>query len=156
MEFELFVLYCGSTTFLLIGSGFAPSAPASLHVIDTPNDGGESVTVVWAPAPSDGPNTRYQVLIGEGGATDPAALKVVAEFPANTRYVKESKAAWWTRPAERSWHHYVVRSGKGVELKDGTAYTVTVAMREGEERAVGPLLQATPEANWSGGTNSTT
>jgi len=126
----------------------APSAPASLHVIDTPNDGGESVTVVWAPAPSDGPNAQYQVLIGEGGATDPAALKVVAEFPANTRYVKESKAAWWTRPAERSWHHYVVRSGKGVELKDGTAYTVTVAMREGEERAVGPLLQATPEANW--------
>jgi hypothetical protein len=92
----------------------APSAPAGLHVIDTPNDGGESLTVVWAPAPSDGPNAQYQVLIGEGGATDPAALNVVAEFPANTRYVKEIKAAWWTRPAERSWHYYVVRSGKGI------------------------------------------
>ena len=126
----------------------APSAPASLHVIDTPNDGGGSLTIVWVPAPSDGPTAQYEVLIGEGGATDPAALKVVAEFPANTRYVKEMKAAWWTRPADRSWHQYVVRSGKGVELKDGTAYTVTVAMRQGVERAVGPLLLATPEANW--------
>jgi hypothetical protein len=124
------------------------TTPAGLQVIDTPNDGGESLTVVWAPAPSDGPDAQYQVLIGEGGTADPAALKVVAEFTANTRYVKDAKAAWWTRAAERSWHQYVIRSGKGVDLKDGTTYTVTVAMRKGEERAVGPLLQATPHANW--------
>jgi hypothetical protein len=42
----------------------------------------------------------------------------------------------------------VIRSGKGVDLKDGTAYPVTVAMRKGDERAAGPLLQGTPHANW--------
>ena len=124
------------------------SAPAELRVIDTPNDGGGSLTVVWAPSPSDSADGQYQVLIGETGATDPASFKVIAEFPANTRYVKDAKGAWWTRAADPTWHQYVIRSGKGVELKDGTVYPVTVAMRKGDERAVGPLLQGTPDANW--------
>ena len=124
------------------------SAPADLQVIDTPNDGGGSLTVVWAPSPADSPETQYQVLFGEAGASDPAALKVIAEFPADTRYVKEAKGAWWARAGEPSWHQYVIRSGKGVELKDGTTYSVTVAMRRGDERAIGPVLHGTPEADW--------
>lgn len=124
------------------------TAPADLHVIDTPNDGGESLTVIWAPSSADGPDARYQVLIGDAGATEPAALKVIAEFPANTRFVKEAKSAWWTRKAEKNWHQFVIRSGKGIELKDGTSYTVTVAMLKGEERVVGPLHQAMPAPDW--------
>ena len=124
------------------------SAPADLQVIDTPNDGGGSLTVVWAPSPADSPEAQYQVLFGEAGASDPAALKVIAEFPADTRYVKEAKGAWWARAGEPSWHQYVIRSGKGVELKDGTTYSVTVAMRRGDERAIGPFLHGTPEADW--------
>jgi len=116
--------------------------------MDTPNDGGESLTVLWAPSPLDGPDGRYQVLFGEASATDPTALKVIAEFPANTRYVKEAKSAWWTRKVERTWHQYVIRNGKGIEMKNGTAYTVTVAMRKGEEQAIGPLIQATPSPDW--------
>ena len=55
--------------------------------------------------------------------------------------------AWWTRTAEKHLASIsLIRSGKGVELKDGTAYTVTVAMREGEERALVHLRQATPAA----------
>ncbi|HKE61115.1 MAG TPA: DUF6754 domain-containing protein [Nitrospira sp.] len=134
-----------------MGRVFAQSAltaPSDLQVIDTPNDGGESLTVLWAPGPSDNPDARYEVLFGAASATDPAALKAIAEFPANTRYVKDAKTAWWTRKAEGTWHQYVIRNGKGVEMKNGTAYTVTVAMRKGEGRAVGPLLQATPSPNW--------
>ena len=123
-------------------------APSGLQVFDTPNDGGGSLTVVWAPSAADQPDTQYQVLLGEAGAADPGALKVIAEFPANSRYVKESKGAWWTRVAERTWHQYVIRNGKGVELKEGTVYSVTVAMRRGDDRAFGPLIQATPRANW--------
>ncbi|HET7909087.1 MAG TPA: DUF6754 domain-containing protein [Nitrospira sp.] len=123
-------------------------APAGLQVIDTPNDGGESLTLVWAPTPADNPDAHYQILIGEPGAVDSASLKVVAEFPADSRYVKQVKGAWWTRAADPTWHQYVIKNGKGIELKDGTSYPVTVAMRKDEERAVGPLLQATPHANW--------
>jgi hypothetical protein len=42
----------------------------------------------------------------------------------------------------------VIRSGKGVELKAGIAHPVAVAMRKGDERVVGPLLEGTPHANW--------
>jgi uncharacterized protein DUF6754 len=130
---------------------FAQSAvtvPAEVQVIDFPNDGGSSLTVVWAPSPSDSQEAHYQVLFGDGDARDPNTLKVIAEFPANSRYVKETKGAWWTRAAGATWHQYVIKNGKGVELKDGTLYHVTVAMRKGEERAIGPLLSATPRANW--------
>ncbi len=131
-------------------------APANVQVFDTPNDGGESLTIQWAPSPLDNADARYQVLLGEAGATDAAALKVIAEFPAQSRLVKDLKGPWWTRTAEPNWHQFVIRNGKGVELKDGTAYTVAVAMvqgpaqGEGQEpaRSVGPLLRATPQPNW--------
>ena len=123
-------------------------APANVQVFDTPNDGGESLTVNWAPGPLDGPEARYQVLIGNAGVTDVAALKVVAEFPANARFVKEAKSPWWTRSAGKEWHQYVIRNGKGVELKDGIVYTVAVAFLKGDERTVSPLLQAAPAPNW--------
>ena len=124
------------------------AAPTNLQAFDTPNDGGESLTVNWAPSPLDGPDARYQVLLGDGNATDAASLNVIAEFPAQTHLVRDLKGPWWTRTAERHWHQFVIRNGKGVGLKDGTAYTVTVAMLKGGERTVGPLLHATPAPNW--------
>jgi uncharacterized protein DUF6754 len=124
------------------------SAPAELRVIDTPNDGGGSLTAVWPPSPSDGPDAQYQVLLGEAGIVDPASLKIIAEFPANTRYVKDTKGAWWTRVTDPGWHHFAIKGGKGVEVKEGSSYSVSVAMRRGEERAVGPVLQATSRADW--------
>ncbi|HTL63184.1 MAG TPA: DUF6754 domain-containing protein, partial [Nitrospira sp.] len=41
-----------------------------------------------------------------------------------------------------------IKGGKGVEVKEGSSYSVSVAMRRGEERAVGPVLQATSRADW--------
>jgi len=131
--------------------GFAQSAlspPQDVEVLDTPNEGGESLTVLWAPSASDGPDVRYQVLLGDAGTTDPAALKVIAEFPADSHFVRDVKAAWWTRKAEKTWHQFVIRSGKGVELKDRVAYAVTVATVRGDQRLFGPVRLASPMPNW--------
>lgn len=149
--FRLSIVICVCLAGLVPSLGWAEGTlptPANVQVFDTPNDGGQSLTVNWAPSPLDNPDARYQVLVGDAGATDVAALKVVAEFPAHTRLVKDAKGAWWTRTAERNWHQLTIRNGKAVELKDGTVYTVTVAMLKGEERIVGPLLQAAPAPNW--------
>ena len=149
--FRLSIVICVCLAGLVPSLGWAEGtlpAPANVQVFDTPNDGGQSLTVNWAPGPLDSPDARYQVLLGDAGATDVASLKVIAEFPAQTRLVKDHKGPWWTRTAEGNWHQFVIRNGKGVELKDGTAYTVTVAMLKGEERMVGPLLHATPAPNW--------
>jgi hypothetical protein len=123
--------------------------PQDLRVFDTPSDGGGSLTLLWSPAPSDNAETKYQVLLGEGTAVpDPAAMKVVAEFPANQRYVREAKWPWWTRPAAGDQHQFALRSGKGIELKDGTSYLITVARVSGDDRAIATPVQATPQPNW--------
>jgi hypothetical protein len=123
--------------------------PEGIRVFDTPSDGGSSLTVLWSPAPDENAASKYQILLSEGTTvSDPAAMKVVAEFPANQRYVRESKWPWWTKPATGDQHQITLRNGKGVELKDGTAYLETVARVLGDDRGIATPVQATPQPNW--------
>ncbi len=122
------------------------SAPREVQVFDTPNDGGGGLTVTWAPEPGEGPSVHYHVILAE--ATNGAAAKQLAEFPANSHYAKELKNPWWTRPVPKTYHQYDIKTGKGVELKDGTSYVVTLVMTNGEERAETRAAPATPGPNW--------
>jgi len=123
--------------------------PHSLDLYDTPNDGGGSLTVFWPAASYDGPDVRYQVLLAEGlTVTDPASMKVIAEFPANKSLVQQTRLPWWTRKGEPTDHLFVIRSGKGIELRDGERYSVAVATISGDTRTFSPVIQATPEPNW--------
>ena len=111
--------------------------PQDLRVFDTPSDGGGSLTVLWSPASYDSATSKYQVLLSEGAAVaDPAAMKVVAEFPANQRYVRESKWPWWTKPTTGDQHQFTLKNGNGVELKNGNVYSVTVAAVLNGDRVV--------------------
>jgi hypothetical protein len=123
--------------------------PQDVRVFDTPSDGGGSLTVLWSPASYDSAMSKYQVLLSEGATvSDPASMKVVAEFPANQRYVRESKWPWWTRPTTGDQHQFTLKSGKGVELKNGNAYSIAVAAVLNGDRVIAPPVQATPEPNW--------
>ena len=123
--------------------------PQHLRVFDTPSDGGGSLTATWASSPFDSATGKYQVLLHEGAApSDPTGWKVLAEFPANSHYVREAKAAWWTRPGEPSDHLYFIKNGKGAEMKAGQSYAVTVAAVQGQERSIAPPVVASPEPNW--------
>ncbi len=123
--------------------------PQKLRVFDTPSDGGGSLTALWASSTFDSATGRYQVLLHEGGVPpDLTGWKVVAEFPANSHYVREAKAAWWTSPGAPSDHLYVLKNGKGTDLKPGQSYAVTVAAVMGEERSIASPITASPEPNW--------
>nr|MBI3613776.1 hypothetical protein [Nitrospirota bacterium] len=122
------------------------SAPREVQVFDTPNDGGGGLTVTWAPEPGEGPSVHYHVMLAE--AKDGAAAKQLAEFPANSHYAREVKNPWWTRPVPKAYHQYDIKTGKGVELKDGTAYVVTLVMTNGEERVESQAAPAAPGPNW--------
>ena len=110
------------------------TSPQDVRVFDTPNDGGESLTVQWAPMPWDGPDIRYQVLVGDASTTDPQKLTVVSEFSSNSKYVKDVKTAWWTRTVEKTWHQAMVKSAKGLEIKDDQPYAVAVATIQADQR----------------------
>lgn len=142
------VVFCMS---LLPSYAFADTAigaPQEVFVLDTPSDGGGSLTVQWPPASWDGPDVRYQVLVGEASATDPATFTIITEFPANTKYVKDTKTAWWTRKSDKTWHQAIIKSAKGIEVKDDTPYAVAVATMQENQRAFSPIQVATPEADW--------
>ena len=127
----------------------AQTLPQQLRVIDTPSDGGGSLTVLWAPSASDSAAWKYQILLHEGSVpSDPSAWKVVAEFPANTRYVREGKTAWWTRSGDPGDHIFLLKNGKGIELKANQSYAVTVAAANGQERVIALPIVASPEPNW--------
>lgn len=127
----------------------AQTLPQQLRVIDTPSDGGGSLTVLWAPSASDSASWKYQILLHEGSVpSDPSAWKVVAEFPANTRYVREGKTAWWTRSGDPGDHLFLLKNGKGIELKANRSYAVTVAATNGQERVIALPIVASPEPNW--------
>lgn len=142
------LLHAGTATQHASGES-ALSPPQQLRVLDTPSDGGESLTVVWAPASYDGPSVKYQVLLGEGPVpADLSTMKILAEFAANSHYVREAKLAWWVRPGDRDEHLFTIKNGKGLELKNGVSYAVTVAAVSGAERVFAPPIQATPAADW--------
>ena len=143
----LFLVCCLSLSVSEAQESLAP--PQAVQLYDTPNDGGGSLTVVWSPATYDAPDVRYQVVAVEGSAvSDPATMKVVAEFPSNTKFVKGAKSPWWTRKGDATDHLFVIRSGKGIELKDGNFYSIAIAAVRGEARAVSPIVQAVPQPNW--------
>jgi len=138
--------------------------PQQLQVVDTPSDGGGGLTVTWAPADYDGPDVKYQVFVSGPGiapvqpppsaegqpagaeATEPV-LRQLAEFPSNTKYVRDVKTPWWTRAASRDYHRYDIKTGKGLELKSDTEYAVTLKAIRGEERA-SASAKAAPKPNW--------
>jgi hypothetical protein len=129
-------------------------SPSDLRVFDTPNDAGGTLTAVWGPDPTDQSGARYQILLGQPGAASRSVgdeqpnHKLIGEFPANTHYVRDTKAPWWSRPAPRDYHQFDIKGGKGIELKDGVPYTVTVVRVLGDARAAAPPQQAVPGPDW--------
>ncbi len=123
----------------------AVTPPQQVRVLDTPNDSGGSLTVTWAKAAQEGPDLRYQILMADPAATEP---NVLAEFASDTHYARDVKEPWWTRPASTDTHQFTIKSGKGIDLKDGTSYAVAVAAAAGGRRAAAAPVQATPEPNW--------
>jgi uncharacterized protein DUF6754 len=136
---------CYALTPWTIQAGATLTPPQQVRAFDTPNDGGGSLTVTWEKASGGSKDLRYQVLLQEPSAGEP---KVVAEFASDSHFVRASKAPWWTLPAPKDAYQFTLKSGKGVEIKDGTSYAVTVAAVTGGERAPATPVQATPEPNW--------
>ena len=129
--------------------------PQEVKVYDTPSDGGGSLTVTWPPAPYDGPEVTYQIMVSrESGSNAPVQDQaqpgetMIAEIPSDTQYVRDAKLPWWSRPAPLEFHLYKFRGGSGLTLEDDVTYAVRVVAARGDERAEARAQSATPAPNW--------
>ncbi len=130
--------------------------PQDVRVHDTPNDGGGSLTVRWAPAGYDGPEVLYEVWLEDAAqknTTDVGvgARTLVASFPSDTRYVRDLRLPWWTRSSSPDFHQYEIKASAEAALVDGHLYAIAVAAVRGSERAetrLGPVVSQPNWVNW--------
>ncbi|GKS58797.1 hypothetical protein YTPLAS18_23240 [Nitrospira sp.] len=132
------------------GEAFArpPAPPSNVRALDTPNDSGGTISILWDRAEDEGPELRYRVLAAEGSSLSQSSLKIIDEFPSTSHTVADVKRPWWTSPADPDTHVYYLRSGKSIEVKSGVPYTVTIASVRDGEQAVGDSKQAIAVPNW--------
>ena len=120
---------------LIGGSAFAgpPTSPEGFQVLDTPNDAGKSLSLVWKASPSDSKDRTVQVWAAK---SPPAAFQKVAEFPSNTRYVKTGDFPWWAQPAGKGDHYVKLPSSQAFPIEDGKPYAIKLLTRAGAQQDV--------------------
>ncbi len=118
--------------------------PQDFRVIDTPGDGGGSLTLGWSALPLDQSSLQYRVLIAESEA---GPYQEVAAFPGDQHVRQDSKNPWWARPLSQDDHRFDLRSGEQFPLKDGIRYWIKLAIDDGMHSAETQPLSVTPHPN---------
>jgi hypothetical protein len=118
----------------------AISAPEGFRALDTPNDAGKSLTLVWQASPADRQDRTVQVWMAESPA---APFKKVAEFPSNTRDVKPGDFPWWAQPAGKGDRYVKLVSSQAFPIEDGKPYFVKLLVREGDQEVWSEVVEAT-------------
>ncbi len=122
----------------------ATPVPEGFRALDTPNDAGRSLSLVWKASPADRADRIVQVWMAEGAA---APFKKVAEFPSNTRYVKPGDFPWWAQPAAKGDHYVKLVSSQAFPIENGKPYFVKLRVREGVQEVWSEVAEATAAPN---------
>jgi uncharacterized protein DUF6754 len=137
--------------FLLLMGGPASAAastmppPEGFRVLDTPNDTGKSLSLVWKASPSDSKNRTVQVWVAEAPG---AVFKKVTAFPSNTRYVKAGDFPWWAQPAGTGDHYVKLSSSQAFPIEDGKSYAVKLLVREGDQEVSSDVVEGRSAPNF--------
>jgi hypothetical protein len=136
----LLLLLAGGAAYAAPPSSLSP--PEDFRVLDTPNDAGKSLSLVWKSSPSDSKERTVQVWGAEAPSAD---FKKVAEFPSNTRYLKAGDFPWWARPAVNGDHYVKLPSSQAFPLENGRTYAVKLLLKEGDQEVWSETAQGAPE-----------
>ncbi len=130
-------------------AGFA--VPADLAAMDTPNDAGASITVIWSKAPTAPAKTNYEVLV----ATEPHGPWFLGGKLAVTGHVlsDEPAAFGWNADSLRHFlnvSEYDVNSDSSVAIEDDRTYHFGLRVVADTDTVVFTALSASAEAeaNW--------
>ena len=140
--------------FCCFGGGFCRplplTPPEGFRALDTPNDAGKSVSLVWKASPADSKDRHVQIWMAEAEGKDEGKLefKKITEFPSNTRYMKPGDFPWWNQPASKGDHYVKVASSQAFPIEDGKPYAAKLVIREGDQEVSSAVSEATPEPSW--------
>jgi hypothetical protein len=144
-SFLLLVLIPGAA----FAAPFSLDPPEGFRALDTPNDGGKSLSLVWKASPGDSADGKVQVWMAEVGESGSVAeFKKVTEFPSNTRYLKPGDFPWWSQPAAKGDHYVKVPFSAAFPLENGKRYAAKLVILKGEEEVASPVSEAIPQPNW--------
>ena len=124
--------------------GPALPPPQDVRSFDMPDDAGGAVGLTWRAGPGDTKDLRYQIFAAHRAG---GPFIKVAEFPANTRYMKDRAAPWWSWRAAADAHFVTVRSSQVFPLENGKAAYFKVALTDGVLAAESPAEAAVPQGN---------
>jgi len=122
----------------------ATPAPEGFRALDTPNDAGKSLSLVWNASPADRADRIVQVWLAD---RPDGPFKKVAEFPSNTLYVKPGDFPWWAQLARKGDHYVKVASSQAFPIEDGKLYLVKLLVREGDQEVWSEVAEATSAPN---------
>ncbi len=146
----------GLALLLAATAAAALAPPAGVKAIDTPNDAGRSLTVVWNRDPAAPPGTVYRVRVATA-AGGPFGL--AAEVPAVGRTLADDPASFGHTLGNENYSFAPVQrfrldgAAREDTLQDGRPYWIRVDAAAGTEEAIGTTVaQAVPVGNllnWS-------
>tara|TARA_B100000315_G_scaffold41430_1_gene36343 strand:+ start:3374 stop:4600 length:1227 start_codon:yes stop_codon:yes gene_type:complete len=141
--FTVVVMFLSPLASVVVQAQLQP--PQDFRVMDTPNDGGRSLTLGWRASTFDGPSLQYRVLIAmavEG------PYQEVAAFSNNQHFQKDTKSPWWAHLFEQNNHRFDLKSGGQLMLSDGTPYWVKLVIDNGMDSSETQPLSATSFPNF--------
>ncbi|HEY3198102.1 MAG TPA: DUF6754 domain-containing protein [Nitrospirales bacterium] len=138
---------------LIHGAAFAApfplTPPEGFRALDTPNDAGTSISLVWKASPGDSKDRKVQVWLAEKKANGSVGeFKKITELPSKSRYIKPGDFPWWDQPAAKGDHYVKIPSSQSFPIEDGKGYAAKLVIREGDQEVSSPVSEATPAPNW--------
>lgn len=127
-----------------VGAQAQLQPPLDFRVMDTPNDGGGSLTLGWSALPLDGSSIQYRVLISDSVE---GPYQEIDAFPGGQHFQKDTKNPWWARQFAQDDHRFDLRHGDQFSLEDGSPYWIKLAIDDGMYSAETQPLSATPHPN---------
>src|SRR3990172_1107062 len=124
-------------------SADALPAPLDFEAFDTPNDGGESLTIVFRPDLSV-PERHYFIYM----SPDPGGeFRQVAEVIPTAHAKANRRTPWWAGRWSADFTLYQIRSTDTLALENGRSYFLKLVVKEQKESTETEIHSAVPRAN---------
>ncbi|MCX7918837.1 MAG: hypothetical protein N3A72_04350 [bacterium] len=122
--------------------------PEKFEAIDTPNDDGKSILLLWTISPSDGENVKY-IISTSSNSTGP--FFPVDEIKSTESYKSDAPAYFGFSKLNKQWHFYEAEASIDTVTNKPIQLYYQLGMSQANDTTVYThphIVTAIPEQNW--------